>query len=111
MRISLLVPLVLALSGCKYFSPAPEREPDPVSVSVEPIVAECRVIEFDNLSRESPNPRVREDFGVSFDYAFSNKISASLTEKKPRRLFLLAHGWPLDPRNVFSRLFSKRGAA
>jgi pimeloyl-ACP methyl ester carboxylesterase len=72
-------------------NPIPEREPDPETSSVEEVVADCLVVEYDNLSREWTDPRVREELGVRFDYTPSKDLAGKLADATD--LVVFCHGW------------------
>lgn len=89
--ISLLLLATLSSTGCKMINPIPEREPDPETSSVEEVVADCQVVEYDNLSREWTDTRTREELGVRFHYTRSSDLAGKLADAT--HLVVFCHGW------------------
>lgn len=93
--------LALALlAGCQVqgVAPPPEgpRETAPEAPPDAKVVAECRVLEIDYLSREVVEERDRVQEEVRFRYGKPDETAAAIAAAKPAVLFVFAHGWQND---------------
>ncbi len=86
-----LLVLTLSSTGCKMINPVSDKDADPETVSSEEIVADCQVVEYDNLSREWTDARVREELGIRFDYTHSKNLASKFEDST--HLVVFCHGW------------------
>lgn len=102
--------LTLALLGCQVqgIAPPPEgpRETAPEAPPEAKVVAECRVLELDWLSREVVEERDRVQEEVRFRYGKPDDTAAAIAAARPAVLFVFSHGWQNDIPS--SRDFSAR---